>query len=105
MKIATITGLITIFLFTSSVVYYGYSEVSQIEDNRVQLASNSEKDRKHDLSWQQFKNSMRIQFIEGQILASDNPYFPRKIEDLEKQNRCLEKAKEIKGKQPIECME
>lgn len=103
MKIATITGLITIFLFTSSAVYYGYSAVQQIEDNRVEVASVNDKVRKAELSWWQFKNSARIKYLEEKV--TNDPYFSRKIEDLEKQNKCLEKAKEIKGKQPIECME
>jgi hypothetical protein len=105
MKIATITGLITIFMFTSAGLYKGYSAVNQIEDNRVEVASVNDKVRKAELSWWQWKNDVRINFLTEKIKTSDDPYFMRKIDDLEKQNRCLEKAKEILGKQPIECME
>ncbi len=105
MKIATITGLITIFMFTSTGVYYGYSSVNQIEENRVELASVNDKVRKAELGWWQWKNDVRINVLTEKIKTSDDPYFMRKIDDLENQNLCLEKAKEIKGKQPIECME
>lgn len=109
--------IVTLIVFlvsaTISVSFYVFSAgaetaeaIRRVEVVETRVDKSEESQRKHALSWAQFKNTLRIKYTEGMIKADrDNPYWIRKTEDLEKQNRCLEEAKQIPGKQPIECME